>query len=180
MNWMFFRSSSAPPRDPMQKRWRPLISKINWKKQKVRSTARLRNSQMASILYLFCYKSLRKSTVSSHESVKYKIEHLEGPLNVFSTRAEFLCTKPFQPCGFLGVSCLRSRVGWNSRCFGFSLPCRAPGQAATSPPGAPAVPLTKDSSGRFPRLVFQSGNEGPGLQTDYPRSYFQLRILQVH
>ena len=176
MNWMFFRSSSAPPRDPMQKRWRPLTSKINRKKRKIRSTARLRNSQMASIRYLFCYKSLRKLTVSSHESVKYKIEHLEGPLSVFSTRAEFLCTKPFQPRGFLGVSCLRSWVGWNSRCFGFSLPW----QAATSPPRAPAVPLTKDSSGRFPRLVFQSGNEGPGLQTDYPRSYFQLRILQVH
>lgn len=179
MNWMFFRSSSAPPRDPMQKRWRLLILKINWKKRKVRSTTQLRNSQMASILYLSCYKSLSKLTVSSHESAKYKIEHLEGSLNVFSTRAEFLCTKPFQPRGFLGVSCLGHELV-EFQMLRFSLPCHVPRRAAASPPGAPDVALTKDSLGQFPRLVFQSGNEGLGMQTDYPPSYFQLRILQIY
>ena len=143
----------------MQMKWKLLISKINWKKQKVRSTTQLRNSQMASILYLFCYKSLSKQTISSHESAKYKIEHLEDSLNVFGIQAKFLPIKPFQPLGFLGISCIISSVGRSSEYFRFSLLKGA----ATCPSGGLAVPLTKYGSGPVPRLVFQSGNEGLGL-----------------
>lgn len=49
---MFFRSSSALRRDPMQRKWKLLTSKKNWKKQKVRSTSQSRISQMASIFSL--------------------------------------------------------------------------------------------------------------------------------
>lgn len=58
---------------------------------------------MASILYLFCYKSLSKQTISSRESATYKIGHLEDSLNVFGIQAKFLSIEPFQPLGFLDI-----------------------------------------------------------------------------
>lgn len=124
MNWMFFRSSSALPRDPMQMKWRLLISKIKWKKQKVRSTTQLRNSQMASILYLFCYKSLSKQTISSRESAKHKIEHLEDSLKVFGIQAKFLSIKPFQPLGFLDI--ISWQKFWVLQVYSAKMGCHMP------------------------------------------------------
>lgn len=134
MNWMFFRSSSALPRDPMQMKWRLLISKINWKKQKVRSTTQLRNSQMASILYLFCYKSLSKQTISSHESDKYKAAHLEDSLMVSVYKLNSCPSSHFNHVDFW-----ISSVGRNSEYFRFSLLK----WAATCPSGGLDVPPTK-------------------------------------
>lgn len=88
MNWMFFRSLLALQKDHMQKNWKLLTSKINWMKQGVRSTTPLRISQMASVLYSFCYKWLSK-----HSSLLMNLPSEHKKMNIQRMPWIFLVVK---------------------------------------------------------------------------------------
>lgn len=157
MNWMLFRSSSAPRRDPMQRRWKLLTSKINWKKRKVRSTTQLRISQMASIFIYSAYE-----LIFINLSVKQK-------LNTWGTPEVFLVQKL--------NSCPSSHFNnidfWTFPPSPYHL-VGIPGalvlfrQVYPIPPGSLSCASNKSGFGQVLSPVFHCGHEGLGLSFDDP------------
>lgn len=117
---MFFRSSSALPRDPTQRRWKLLTSKINWKKQKVRSTSQSRISQMASILSLPGPYLLMNFLLSINLNI-WRLPRM------FSVEGLHSCpSSPFK-CGWIPGRVLHFLpLGRNSWCFHSQPPGWAP------------------------------------------------------
>lgn len=175
MSWTFFRSSSALQRDPTRRKWKPLTSKINWKRRKVRSTSPSRTSPTASIFYLLGHRLLLTL------SAKQRTEHLEASLDAFSRQARFLPLK-CQTCQPRDSWACRHprhlRLGRNSWCFSSGPLCCAPQGAAGWSSWSPALPPTERGFGPLTGQFLDAETKGLGFNL-IPAATFGSKILQI-